>query len=206
MGYTHYWHRPLAIETDAMRKIADDFTQLIAPLAAHGIKLAGGMGDGEPEISTQRLLFNGDQHCGHVKNAAISIPWPTADAGGIGNSLEGKAGSWFAGASLETRCCNGDCSYETFYLPRILEREFLQPNRERPSLYFSCCKTAFRPYDIAVTAALIVAKRRLGDQFIVSSDGEDTHWWDGKMLCQSILGYGLEYRIPDDGGELAVAA
>ena len=33
----------------------------------------------------------------------------------------------------------------------------------------------------------------------VSSEAKDVHWFDGKMLCQSILGYGLQYQINEEG-------
>lgn len=46
---------------------------------------------------------------------------------------------------------------------------------------------------------LIIAKRHLKENIRVSSDGEDQHWFDGKMLCQIILGYGLEYQIGEEG-------
>ena len=66
-------------------------------------------------------------------------------------------------------------------------------------LYFDCCKTAFRPYDLVVISFLIIAKHHLGDKFIVRSDGEDGHWFDGKFICQSELGYGLNYEINEEG-------
>lgn len=66
------------------------------------------------------------------------------------------------------------------------------------NLYFDFCKTAFRPYDLAVISFLIIAKHYLKNNIEVSSDGEDCHWFDGKMLCQMILGYGLEYIINEE--------
>jgi len=75
--------------------------------------------------------------------------------------------------------------------------EWNKPNEK--NLYFECCKTAFRPYDLAVISFLIIAKHYLKNNIIVSSDGEDCHWFDGKMLCQMILGYGLEYTINEEG-------
>jgi len=51
---------------------------------------------------------------------------------------------------------------------------------------------------LAVISFLIIAKHYLKDKIKVSSDGEDQHWFDGKMLCQMILGFGLEYIINED--------
>jgi hypothetical protein len=57
-------------------------------------------------------------------------------------------------------------------------------------LYGECVKTGFRPYDVAVTAALLIAKRYLGDRFAVHSNGSEAQWSDAKRLFQTILGYG----------------
>jgi hypothetical protein len=43
-----------------------------------------------------------------------------------------------------------------------------------------------------------VAKHYLGDDIRVNTDGEDAHWFDGKVLCQAELGYGMEYSISSD--------
>jgi hypothetical protein len=55
--------------------------------------------------------------------------------------------------------------------------------------YFACTKTAYKPYDVAVTAFLILAKHHLGDAIKVSTDGEPKDWEDGRMLCEAVLGY-----------------
>jgi hypothetical protein len=55
---------------------------------------------------------------------------------------------------------------------------------------FEFCKTAFKQYDIAVTACLIVFKHHFGDDFRVSSDGNTEDWLAGKDACQAVLGYG----------------
>ena len=197
MGYTHYWYRKEVIPTRIFRSIVNDFKRLVPFMAENRIKLAGGLGTGEPEINDKEIWFNGDENCGHAKNDSISIPWPSRGAGGIGDNQSAQDGSWFAGASLETRCCNGDCSYETFVIPRIFPKDGYQSADDNGRL-FACCKTAYRPYDIAVTAALIVAKHHLKDDLKVSSDGEDEHWFDAKMLCQTVLGYGIEYAMGDE--------
>lgn len=109
------------------------------------------------------------------------IPWPAPDAGGVfaGGAV---AGTWFAGHLVATRMCPGDCSYETFRFPRVYQpREWEHPDER--GLYFGFCKTAFRPYDLAVTAFLVIAKRRLGERLVVITDGEDAHWFDAKLLC-----------------------
>ena len=207
MGYTHYWYRPKTLPLKAMRAIVKDFNAIIPKLMEADIKLADWQGEDVPTITPEEICFNGLAACGHNSNSNISIPWPTAEAGGVTeDSTHAIAGSWFAGSmqlpTLHTRTCNGDCSYETFMLPRSIsdnrEHPITDASRPENGLYFSCCKTAFRPYDIAVTACLLIAKHHLGGQIKVSTDGRDANWWDAKMLCQHTLGYGLEYQIDGD--------
>lgn len=158
--------------------------------------MAGPLGDGKPVITGDLIAFNGPANCGHSADFDLVIPWPTSDAGGV--LAGGIPGTWFAGHMVDTRLCPGDCSYESF----VLERIYAPMEWERPDedgFWFAFCKTAFRPYDLAVTAALLVAKRHLGDAILVSSDGEDAHWFDAKLLCQMELGYGLEFTINSDG-------
>jgi len=82
------------------------------------------------------------------------------------------------GGSLPYRTCNGDCSYESVWFERV----------ERDGTGF--CKTAFRLYDLAVTAFLVIAKHHLGANLTVETDGEPAHWADAFALCQAELGYG----------------
>jgi len=166
----------------------------------YGVLLAGPMGTGAPEFKSPRIAFNGSVNCGHQENSSIVIPWPSEDATGVATEGEDAiAGQWFAGATLHTRVCNGDCSYETFAIDRVFQLEKWQEPDEN-GLYFDCCKTAFRPYDLAVTAVLLIARHHLGDAFQVSSDGSDRQWSDTKLLCYSRLGFGTEYRMDDHAG------
>lgn len=205
MGYTHYWYRPRVIRSIAFRKIVTDFKKLVPVLEEkYGVRLAGPDGEGEPIINDKEIAFNGPIHCGHSKNYQLHIPWPTSDAGGVMIEGNGIAGQWYAGALVNTRTCNGDCSYESF----VFAREIIPPPFEEPcknGLYFDFCKTAFRPYDLAVTACLLIAKHYLKDKIIVSTDGEDVHWFDAKLLCQTELSYGMDYKINDEGELVFVA-
>jgi hypothetical protein len=195
MGYTHYWRKEPTIDAVTMRAIVEDFNRVVLPLDDNGIPLAGGDGKGTPEITNTAIVFNGMSNCGHPQNSEITIPWPTQDGGGLDASRRAEAGHWFAGVQIEARCCNGSCDYETF----VFERNETATRTDDDGRIFNFCKTAFRPYDIAVTAALLIAKRHLGNKIKVSTDGTDANWFDAKMLCQTVLGYGLEYEIRDDG-------
>lgn len=48
------------------------------------------------------------------------------------------------------------------------------------------CKTAEKPYDIAVTASLILLKRELGDEVIIKSDGRWEDWEAGQLLFETV--------------------
>lgn len=198
MGYTHYWRRPQAIPEAQYSRIASDFRELVPYLREAGVKLAGGFGEGEPQIDDKEVWFNGDQHCGHAE-ADLGITWPASGARGVSVSATTTprpAGTWFAGATLASRTCGGDCSHETLHFPKMLELEkWDKPENDR---YFQFCKTAFKPYDLAVTAFLIIAKHYMGPALLVSSDGDDDEWADAVRLCEAILGYGGEFELDKD--------
>jgi hypothetical protein len=124
------------------------------------------------------------------------------------------SGTWFAGLKLKTRSCGGDCSHETFHLPLELDKDSLyepigkishydqygEPvynDKAVVGLYFDCCKTAYKPYDLAVIICLIIAKHHLKEEIIVSSDGTLDNWRDAMLICQKILGYGLDFTLRD---------
>jgi hypothetical protein len=88
----------------------------------------------------------------------------------------------------------GEYSHETFCLERI-DSEFERRLNKDESLSFSFCKTARKPYDIAVCCALIIGAKHLPIR--VESDG-DEEWEDAKMLCQETLGYGERFRFDSE--------
>ena len=197
MGYTHYWYSKPEFDRRRFAGIVADFKKLIKPLEHVGVKLAGGLGTGEPLVCGDEIWFNGVEKCGHDLRK-LGITWPGHGAGGVNTTANVVAGQWFAGTQLSTRTCGGMCSHETFVLrpayglsnfDRVLARRY---NRIRP-WHFECTKTAYKPYDLAVTACLIVADHHLGGSIRVSSDGGQRDWMDALMLCRHFLGYG---RIP----------
>jgi hypothetical protein len=79
----------------------------------------------------------------------------------------------------------------------MIERVVIPREWERPDengRFFSFCKTAYRPYDLIVTAVLIGFKHHFPEAF-VTSDGTDKDWLDGKILCNNVLGYGLDFTL-----------
>jgi hypothetical protein len=124
------------------------------------------------------------------------------------------SGTWFGGLRLKHRSCGGNCSHETFNLPLEAEKDDWQKpigkisyydehgkpvynDKEDIGLYFDFCKTAYKPYDLAVIICLIIAKHHLEEEIIVSSDGRIDSWKDGMLICQKILGYGLDFALKD---------
>jgi len=196
MGYTHYWYREKRIKTNTYQAIVDDFRKLVPVLEKEGVKLAGGLGEGEPQIDYNGVWFNGMRNCGHPVNSEICIAWASPNAQGVGSSSTDVDGQWYAGRYLTKRCCDGDCSHETFNFPRVYQpHEWEKPHPEYGNKWFDFCKTAFKPYDWAVTAFLIIAKHYLGDRLIVRSDGTSANWQDARLLCQLELGYGMEFQL-----------
>ncbi len=201
MGFTHFWQREIEINFSDMKNIVDDFQKILPEITKY-VQLAGGTGEGEPIISYDEVWFNGSHNCGHPQNNEMGIPWPTDHAGGIAEPFENvEAETWAngVGTKIEKRVCDGNCAYDTFHLPRILKPyDWQKPGTN--GLYLSFCKTAFRPYDYAVISFLTIVKHNLQNKIIVSSDSTDRQWFDGKLLCQAILGYGMQYEMVRNSG------
>jgi len=67
----------------------------------------------------------------------------------------------------------GNLAYETFAIDLENEGD-------------DFCKTGQRPYDTAVTASLILAKKIFGDDITIRSDGNWADWSDGQLLFESV--------------------
>ena len=184
MGYTHHWDRPATIPVAIFHQICTDLKRLLPALEQAGVSLGNAYGLELPEIGPEFIGFNGAIHCGHQVNPEIRLPWPTPTATGIGNNqgLE---------ATLPYRTCNGDCSYESVWFERCMNPE----QADSDGVFSGFCKTGFRPYDLAVTAFLIVAKYHLPSAMLIGTDGHQPQWNDARLLCQNVLGYGLEFII-----------
>ena len=188
MGYTHYWNRPQTIHPTAFNAIANDLFALLPALERAGAPLANAYGREQPEIGPELIGFNGVECCGHAKNPDVRLPWPKNDAHGVGSN-EG------IGGNLPYRTCNGNCSYESVWFERCSSED----NEDGRVSGF--CKTSFRPYDLAATAFLVIARHHLGSSLQVQTDGTSTHWADAFALCQAELGYGAGFSFHN--GQLA---
>ncbi len=192
MGYSHYWYTEPSFPPAEFRKVASDFKRLVKPLEHLGVKLANGVGGKFPQFTANEIRFNGPAACGH-KEQSLRLTWPSENASGVMVGGDGPSSQWFAGDEIDTRMCDGDCSHETFLLQRKSSGHVTE--RDGRQFHFNCCKTAYKPYDLAVNACLIVAKHHLGDGMLVSSDGEAKDWKDGMWLCDHFLGYGSDFTL-----------
>jgi hypothetical protein len=185
MGYTHYWTTHRDITAKEMKEIGDDFKKLLPVFKHLGIKLADVHGNGDGSnitINSKLIAFNGSKRCGHKKTELV-IPWPSIDARGVAvDNSSHIVGDWFAGHQIDARVCDGDCSYESFYF-----------TSEKTD--FSFCKTAFRPYDLAVNCILLIAKYHLDNAITVSTDGLTQHWKDAEILCNHFLHYNIHVEV-----------
>lgn len=211
MGYCHYWRIPKKFPAKKFKEFSADVKKIIDYCHKDlGIHIADGMGEGEPTCNESLIRFNGSstQPKGvWTTNEQISIPWPSPTASlkeiSADPIAEKTEGHWFAGDLVSQRVAPthpdnpefADGSYETFSIERQGRvGEYEVPNEK--GLFFDCCKTAYRPYDLAVTAVLIALKHHF-PKCQVSSDGEDKDWLDGKFLCNNLLGYGMDFELED---------
>ncbi|MGB6692499.1 MAG: hypothetical protein WBE76_32045 [Terracidiphilus sp.] len=198
MGYCHYWEIEQQIDRDSFSLVVADVQRIVLVLDDMGVRLAGPLGEGPPEIDADHIAFNGLWTCGHARNEEIVIPFPAANAAGVGSSNNAVEGSYFGmGTLLKHRTCDGNCSYETFRLARTCD----EIEKVRNSRCSNSCKTGFRPYDLAVQCVLLIAKHHLKDRIQVRSGGSDYHWNDARLLCYVHLSYPLsQYKIDRDAG------
>ena len=81
-----------------------------------------------------------------------------------------------------------DLGHETFHMPRIVA----------PEDTWNFCKTALKPYDLAVCCCLLIFKIHLKDSFQLSSDGVISEEWQPAVdLVNKTFGLNLEWA----GGE-----
>jgi hypothetical protein len=214
MGYTHYWYRPQNLNKETFLKFSADCKKIFDFCENEmGIKLADGVSnlDSKPEADDKTVCFNGseDQPAGvWTTTEEIMIPWPSemaslseVNADPCANKTDGE---WYAGTSVSQRVApiknntgKGSGSYETVMIECDMTLPEWKKADKETGLFFDCCKTAYRPYDLAVTAVLISFKHYF-PEVVIASDGEEKDWLDGKFLCRRILGYGMDFYIDRD--------
>lgn len=203
MGYSHYIYQPKEIKKEAWNAIIKDTKKAFDYIENElGITLADGRGTpgSRPVFTEDEIFFNGSDAQGigvWTTSEEISIPWPdplASIADVVADpSADKTSGSWFAGtlvsqrvAPIDNNTGKGSGAYETAGLSRIA-----QGNESKPGLFFDCVKTAYRPYDLAVTAFYAIVKHHV-PECEIHSDGEEKDWTDAMILCHNLLGYPFE--------------
>jgi len=79
----------------------------------------------------------------------------------------------------------GERSHETCRVTRVNE---LDPHLRRNEA-FGFTKTAYKPYDRAVTAVLLAYRHRFPGEVRLSSDGDHDDWLEGQALVKAACGY-----------------
>lgn len=86
-----------------------------------------------------------------------------------------------------------DEGHETFMVTR--EKPDNGPSWDKDDRSFDFCKTARKPYDIAVCLVLLVMKRHAPKSISVSSDGEwDEEWTEARKVFKEL--FGVEAKRP----------
>ena len=181
MGYTHYYYVTPQFDKKLFAKVVADFNKMLDPIKQKGVILAGESGDGDPIVNTTKIAFNGLTECGHPKIMLMEI------------------------TPENYNDCMGRCAHERFLLEQtkttvIKRRDGSTYGLERqtgdPSIYgkyFTCTKTARKPYDLAVVICLIIAKHHLKGSIRVETDGGKSDWEPAIQMCEEHLGYGMKY-------------
>jgi hypothetical protein len=207
MGYTHYIYRPKVLNKETFIKFSSDCKKIL-DYCNNELELRIGDGYGtpgsEPEITDKTVCFNGSEAQPKgvwTTNEDIRIPWPSPKASLVeadhdpgGDKTDG---TWFAGDMVSQRVAPvnnetgyGSGSYETMEVERCLHPDSWQKADKNNTF----CKTAYRPYDLAVTAVCIALKHWF-PECEISTDGETKDWVDGRFLCNNLLGYGMDEQI-----------
>jgi hypothetical protein len=77
-------------------------------------------------------------------------------------------------------------AHETFSFDAVCPEQKAY-NTQSP-MYFDFCKTAEKPYDVVVTASLLLLKDCYGDAVDISSDGYWSEWLNGRELYKRVFG------------------
>lgn len=89
----------------------------------------------------------------------------------------------------------GLAGHDTFYFRRLVNYDGMIPRHPG----FGFCKTANKPYDVYVTAALTIMQRHVGaDDLILSSDGDMEDWESGIELAARVTGETYIPVLSDD--------
>lgn len=161
MGYTHYYRRrELKHNKRTFKAFVEDVKKVVAALPPH---------------SQSSGAYCKDE------------PLKLAGWDGTGEPVFNEDEISFNGAGDEL-------SHETLLIPREFKfgkddyGKWKAEEFKASGEVFAFCKTARKPYDLAVQAVLILYKEYFGDKVKISSDGEADDWKSAFELVSSVLG------------------
>jgi hypothetical protein len=160
-GYTHYWTWLVKPDPARLKVCLDDMEKL---LRARPDIVADGNEVTGPDAKFRTILPATPKDDEEKK--AFDEYLARAREAGLPDVIEGEH-VVFNGI--------GDNGHETFIFPNDLGWNF--------------CKTAYKPYDEVVTAALLVARTHFSPQELeIASDGEWGDWTAGRRLYEKTFG------------------
>lgn len=115
--------------------------------------------------------------------ATIARTYYLANGGLSGFSAHTEPGK-YGGLKINGK---GDEMHEDFIMREHFKQNFEDHTNPLVRSGWNFCKTARKPYDIVVTACLIVLEYRLPGNFSADSDGYTDDWAEGLELAQRIL-------------------
>ena len=176
MGYTHYWHKKNeGHDQEIWDKFIADCKELYKNVPEHSLSAGGHYADSP-------LLLNG---CSRFKNATFN-----------------KNTVWFNGTAVKKRI-KRDSYWENVIPERASESEEYDLGHEtfaieRTSKTGGFCKTARKPYDLMVTACLLLYSYHFDDA-TVETDGEEEDWAEAYKFIAQVFGkrLGTEMKLSD---------
>jgi len=178
MGYTHYWKNAKKLDDKAWTNFIKEVKQVYKSLPNEI--------DGEP------LRLNG---CYKYKTPTFSQTRVYFNGEGTlyrvqkSEIINGKKHKFW---NTEV----SDLGHDTFSI------------QKKGTSSYTFCKTARKPYDLMVTATLVLYAKHFGViNTNISSDGDLSEWVDGIKLVRDTVGVGnlstVLYTTTDDGGRRA---
>jgi hypothetical protein len=150
--------RPLHLDADRFALWSADCQWIVAYAKTVGLKLAGPDGSGRPIVNPSQVLLNGREYCRH-------------------RSLRRSEPRFY-----KPRYCGRRCAHDSFTVEREYD-PYCGWGRPPDGLYVDRFRTAYKPYDLAVTACLLMLAHRFGSAVVITSDGGTARWRDGQQLA-----------------------
>jgi hypothetical protein len=204
MGYTLYWRRISRLDAHFFQAASEDVKRICEEMEKFGVHMAGPRGYGPVQAGGERIAFNGMVECGHPYRN-LGHAYPSDEAEGIELLKNPVVGPHYAGALVKARSCGGECSAEPFIIDRLHEPAEWEEKTD-DGMYRQHCTTEYKPYDLAVAAALVRLKHHLGEQISVDSDdGKVTHFREAMGMCQRLFQKNETFRLEPEVKEEAGA-